>query len=216
MKKFVCGMILFLMNFFAFGNVSAEEKIQPEEVTPIAEETQPEEKVLAAEEKSDVKKNFELQLEYLSGMAFTSRNVNNYNVHLFQKIHEQHAMSIYRGLTFTRAVGATNPRGEGIWLDSEGVAIGPGMQVRFEKKVSGKFHLAWDFAGSLMFYNKAHPAEGRAYGFLWRTGPRLIWQSRKNDAISLGYYISHFSNGMRTHNPGYNTLGFSLGINHQF
>ena len=159
---------------------------------------------------------WELQLEYLSGKAFTSRNVNNYNVHLFRTAKDNGVFSISYGGTFTRAVGATNPRQEGIWKDSNGVGLGPAGLLRWRKQVSGKFYAAWDFSGSFMFYNKAHPAEGRAYGFLWRTGPRLIWQSGKNDSISLGYSVSHFSNAMRKHNPGYNTLGLSIGLNHQF
>ena len=194
---------VFLASFIFFGNFAAAEESRDKEI-------------LTAKEKSDVKKNFELQLEYLSGMAFSSRNVNNYNVHLFQKIHEHRALSVYRGLSFTRAVGATNPRLEGIWKDSNGVGFGPAMLLRWDKKISGKLHAAWDFSGSIMFYNRAHPAEGRAYGFLWRTGPRLIWQYGEDDSISLGYSVSHFSNGMKTHNPGYNTLGFSLGIAHKF
>lgn len=194
---------VFLASFIFFGNFAAAEESRDKEI-------------LTVEEKSDVKNNFELQLEYLSGMAFSSRNVNNYNVHLFQKIHEHRALSVYRGLTFTRAVGATNPRLEGIWKDSNGVGFGPAMLLRWDKKISGKLHAAWDFSGSIMFYNRAHPAEGRAYGFLWRTGPRLIWQYGEDDSISLGYSVSHFSNGMRNHNPGYNTLGFSLGIAHKF
>ena len=195
MKKFKIFVVFFMACFFVFGSVSAEKN---------------------SEEKSNVKNNFELQLEYLSGMAFSSRNVNNYNVHLFQKIHEHRALSVYRGLTFTRAVGATNPRLEGIWKDSNGVGFGPAMLLRWDKKISSKLHASWDFSGSIMFYDKAHPAEGRAYGFLWRTGPRLIWQYGEDDSVSLGYSVSHFSNGMKHHNPGYNTLGFSLGISHKF
>ena len=111
---------------------------------------------------------WELQLEYLSGKAFTSRNVNNYNVHLFRTAKDNGVFSISYGGTFTRAVGATNPRQEGIWKDSNGVGLGPAGLLRWRKQVSGKFYAAWDFSGSFMFYNKAHPAEGRAYGFLWR------------------------------------------------
>ena len=161
-------------------------------------------------------KDWEIQLEYLSGMAFSSRNVNNYNVHIFQKAKDNGIFSISYGGTFTRAVGATNPRQEGIWKDSNGVGIGPAGLLRWRKHVGGKFYAAWDFSGSFMFYNKAHPAEGRAYGFLWRTGPRLIWQYGENDSVSLGYSVSHFSNAMKSHNPGYNTLGFSLGLTHKF
>ena len=164
----------------------------------------------------DIHDEWEIQLEYLSGMAFSSRNVNNYNVHIYKKAKDNGVFSISYGGTFTRAVGATNPRQEGIWKDSNGVGIGPSGLLRWRKKVSGKFYAAWDFAGSFMLYNRAHPAEGRAYGFLWRTGPRFIWQAGENDSVSLGYSVSHFSNAMKKHNPGYNTLGFSIGITHKF
>ncbi len=162
--------------------------------------------------------DYELQLDYLhQDHASKRRSVDNYNVTLFQKIHEHRALEVYRGLTFTRAVGFTNPPSYGgAHFDSEGVGFGPAMMFRWNQNISGKLDAAWDFSGSFMFYNKAHPAKGRAYGFLWRTGPRLTWNFSDDDAVSLGYYISHFSNGMKTHNPGYNTLGFSLGVKHSF
>ena len=165
---------------------------------------------------NEIHKNYEVHFEYLSGKSFSSRNVNNYNLHIFQKSKDNGVFSIYYGGTFTRAVGATNPRQEAIWKDSNGVGIGPAGLLRWRKHVGGKFYAAWDFAGSFMIYNKAHPAEGRAYGFLWRTGPRFIWQYGEDDSVSVAYYVSHFSNAMRSHNPGYNTLGVSLGLTHKF
>lgn len=172
--------------------------------------------VANAEEKTFEDAN-EIQLEYLSGNSFNQRNVNNYNVHFFEKVTDNGVMSYWRGLTFTRAVGYTNPKKDGgVHHDSEGVGLGAAFMLRWDKKVSGKFHAGADFTGSLMLYNKAHPYDGRAYGFLWRLGPRLTWQFREQDSISLGYSISHFSNGLRTHNPGYNTLGFSVGYTHNF
>ncbi len=167
-----------------------------------------------SEKNSDVKKNIEIQLEHFNGKIFNNRNVNNYNVHVFQKIHQKRALEIYRGLTFTRATGYSKPRED--FLDSEGVGIGPAIMLRWKKKISGKLYATGDFTGSLMFYNKAHPAQGRAYGFLWRVGPRFLWQYGKDDSVSLGYSISHFSNGLRSHNPGYNGLGFTLNFQHKF
>ena len=166
-------------------------------------------------DKDDIKRNIEVQLEYFNGKIFNNRNVNNYNFHVFQQFKERKALSIYRGLTITRATGYSRPKGKP-WLDSEGVGVGPAFMLRWKKPMSGKLYLAGDFTGSLMFYNKAHPAEGRAYGFLWRLGPRVLWQSTDRDAISLGYSISHFSNGLRSHNPGYNGLGFTFNIQHKF
>ena len=160
-------------------------------------------------------KIYELQLEYLNGNAFTERrDMRNYNVHVFQKGKQIHAMSIYYGLTFTRATGYNIPRG--IAYDSNGVGLGPAMMLRWEKKLSGKLYGSIDFSGSFMLYNKAHPYDGRAYGFLWRVGPRLTWKYDETNSFSVGYNISHFSNGMRKHNPGYNTMGFSIGLSHQF
>ena len=170
---------------------------------------------IVAASKDDIKRNFEIQLEYFNGKIFNNRNVNNYNVHIFQQFKQRRALSIYRGLTVTRATGYSRPAGKP-WLDSEGVGVGPAFMLRWKKPVSGKLYLAGDFTGSLMFYNKAHPAEGRAYGFLWRLGPRVLWQSGERDAVSLGYSISHFSNGLKSHNPGYNGLGFTLNFQHQF
>ena len=201
MKNFSRKILFFVAGIFLFLNsatVSAESE------------------VLGSISDNELHDNWEIQLEYLFGKAFSSRNVNNYNVHIFKKSKDNGVFSISYGGTFTRAVGATNPRQQGIWKDSNGVGIGPAGLLRWRKKVSGKFYAAWDFSGSFMFYNKAHPAEGRAYGFLWRTGPRFIWQSSENSSVSLGYSVSHFSNAMKSHNPGYNTLGFSLGFTHKF
>lgn len=165
---------------------------------------------------SDVKKNWEIQLEFLKGNVSSERRIDNYNVHVLQKMHQHRALSFYRGFSFTRATGYTNPKGLGILRDGQGVGIGPAAMLRWDRHISGKLYMNWDFAGSLMFYNKAHPYDGRAYGFLWRTGPSFTWKYRDEDSITIGWYVSHFSNGMKKHNPGYNTTGISLGINHKF
>ena len=39
----------------------------------------------------------EIQLEYLSGNSFNQRNVNNYNVHFFEKVTDNGVMSYWRG-----------------------------------------------------------------------------------------------------------------------
>ena len=101
----------------------------------------------------------EIQLEYLAGNLSKQRHVNNYNVHYFEKVTDNGVISYWRGLTFTRALGYTNPRKDGseIHHDSQGVGIGPAFMLRWDKKVSGKFHAGADFTGSFMLYNKAHP-----------------------------------------------------------
>lgn len=172
--------------------------------------------VASAEEKIFADAN-EIQLEYLAGNLSNQRHVNNYNVHYFEKVTDNGVISYWRGLTFTRAVGYTNPKYHGyVHHDSNGVGLGAAFMLRWEKKISGKLRGGADFTGSLMLYNRAHPFDGRAYGFLWRIGPRLAWQFTDEDSISVNYSVSHFSNGLRRHNPGYNTHGFSIGYTHKF
>lgn len=231
MKNKSLALVLSLALGIFGGTANAEdldEKNFTEEIqNPVTEEVQNSSEVDSAEEnetprememhigeKSDGKE-IELQLEYLTSKAFTERrDMKNYNVHLFQKGKQVHAMSIYYGLTFTRATGYNIPRG--IAYDSNGVGIGPAMLLRWEKKLSGKLHGSIDFSGSFMLYNRAHPYDGRAYGFLWRLGPRLTWKYDDKNSFSVGYNISHFSNAMRKHNPGYNIMGLSIGLNHEF
>ena len=169
------------------------------------------EKSAASAQKRD---NWEVQLEYLDARFFKNRDVNSYNVHFFQVAHKCRALTIHRGLTFSRPLGYTSEYGYS--EDSQAVGLGPAVMLRWTQKISGKFSASWDASGSLMVYNRAHPAHGRAFGFLWRTGPRLIWNYADNGSFSLGWSIAHSSNGMGTHNPGYNGVGFSLGFSHAF
>ena len=169
------------------------------------------EKSAASTQKRD---NWEVQLEYLDARFFKNRDVNSYNVHFFQVAHKCWALTIHRGLTFSRPLGYTSEYGYD--EDSQAVGLGPAVMLRWTQKISGKFSASWDASGSLMVYNRAHPAHGRAFGFLWRTGPRLIWNYADNGSFSLGWSIAHSSNGMGTHNPGYNGVGFSLGFSHAF
>ena len=155
-----------------------------------------------------------MQLEYLDARFFKNRDVNSYNVHFFQVAHKCRALTIHRGLTFSRPLGYTSEYGYD--EDSQAVGLGPAVMLRWTQKISGKLSASWDASGSLMVYNRAHPAHGRAFGFLWRTGPRLIWNYDDNGSFSVGWSIAHSSNGMGTHNPGYNGVGFSLGFSHAF
>ena len=160
------------------------------------------------------KNNLEVQVEYLDARCFNRRDVNTYNIHVFQTAWKRRALTIHRGLTFTRALGYTSEYG--FAEDSQAVGLGPAVMLRWTQPLSGKLSASLDASGSLMLYNRAHPAHGRAYGFLWRVGPRLIWSYDADNSVSLGWSFAHSSNGMGTHNPGYNGVGFSLGFGHKF
>lgn len=156
----------------------------------------------------------DIQMDYFEGRFFKERNIDLYNLHVFWQNHTVHHIKTYYGLTVERAVGCTTK--DGIYRDSEAVGIGPAVQLRWERPLGGKFTGSIDGTGSLLLYNHAHPADGRAYGFLWRIGPRLTYHYTSRDAVSLAYMFHHSSNGMKDHNPGYNGVGFSLGYEHRF
>ena len=156
----------------------------------------------------------DIQMDYFEGRFFKERNIDLYNLHVFWQNHTVHHLKTYYGLTVERAVGCTTK--DGIYRDSEAVGLGPAVQLRWERPLGGKFTGSIDGTGSLLLYNHAHPADGRAYGFLWRIGPRLTYHYTSRDAVSLAYMFHHSSNGMKDHNPGYNGVGFSLGYEHRF
>lgn len=167
-----------------------------------------------AAKKAESRKNIEVQLEYLEGRFFKKRDVDLYNVHVYRQYKELGALSLHYGLTFERATGSTTE--DDIWRDAEAVGFGPSYMMRWTKHISGKLDGSIDGSGSLLAYNQAHPGNGRAYGFLWRIGPRLTYHYTDRDALSLAYLFHHSSNGMSTHNPGYNGVGFSLGFTHWY
>lgn len=155
----------------------------------------------------------EVQVEYLDGRFFKERNVNLWNVHVLWQNRVVHHTAVSYGFTLERALGYTSD--DGVYRDSEAAGLGPAVQLRRERSLGGKFTASVDGSGSLLFYNHAHPARGRAYGFLWRIGPRLTYHATDRDSISLAYLFHHSSNGMKSHNPGYNGVGFSLGYRHE-
>ena len=162
-----------------------------------------------SDEKSGVDRAMEVQFEYLKGRFFDNRRINRYQTNLLWKLKGHGSFSLHGGLTISRMTGYTTD--EGIWRDSGAWGLGPMVMVRWEKKLSGKLSGALEASGSIQGYSKAHPARGRAFGFLWRIGPRLIYRFTDRDAVSLGYIFHHTSNGMSSKNPGYNGIGFSLG-----
>ncbi len=187
---------------------SRQEMDQKAEEVPVLEMSMPE------KGKESAGRPYEIQAEYLEGRFYKDRRIDRYNVHLFERIRERGSVSLYRGLTLARMTGYTTENG--IWRDSEAWGIGPALMIRWEKPISGKLSGALESSGTLEIYNHAHPAGGRAFGFLWRVGPRLKYRFTDQEALSLGYIFHHASNGFGSHNPGYNGIGFSLGYHRSF
>lgn len=196
----------------AFSGVSAEAAETPAVTEPVVagESAVIEESVVKPEKKHNV----EVQMEYMDHRMFEDREIDTYNVHVYEKFKENGSVSLHKGLTFSRAVGYTTD--DGIYRDSNAVGFGPSFMWRWTKPISKKWDASLDGTGSLLAYNKAFPAQGRAFGFMWRIGPRVTYHWNDSNSLSLGYLLMHCSNGFKGNNPGYNGVGFSLGYNHSF
>lgn len=157
----------------------------------------------------------EVQFEYIEHRAYKNRHIDNYTVHLYQEMKRNGTVSFWRGLTLTRPTGYL-VEDDGSHRNSDSWGVGPSFMIRWEKPVSEKWSVGLDGTGSLLAYNHAFPAGGRAFGFMWRVGPRVSYYPDKDSAIRLGWSFMHCSNGFSDHNPGYNGVGFSLMYAHNF
>ncbi len=158
--------------------------------------------------------NVEVQVEYGVPRYFENRHIRDVNVSIFQEAAKHGSLSWHRGLVVSASRGHTTE--DGRYGKSNANGIGPAVMVRWERPWTGKLHWAVEGRGALLLYDKAFPANGRAYGFKWHIGPRAIYTYNNHDSISAGVFMSHSSNGLRTHNPGYNTVAWSLGWDHRF
>lgn len=167
-------------------------------------------------EKKDKSKHrpYEIQMSYLPGRFFDYRKIDRYDVDLLEQFKKNGSVTLYRGITVSRMTGYTTD--DGIWKDSNAWGIGPTFMLRWEKPICGKLYGSIEASVNVQVYNRAHPAMGRAFGFLWRVGPRLTYRYSEYEALSLGYIFHHCSNGFQSHNPGYNGIGFSLGYQRSF
>lgn len=171
--------------------------------------------VLAEAAPSAASHPVEVQFEYIEHRFYKNRHIDNYTIHLYQEMKRNGTVSFWRGLTFTRPTGYLT-EDDGSHRDSDAWGFGPSFMIRWEKPVGAKWSVGIDGTGSLLAYNHAFPAGGRAFGFMWRVGPRVSYYPDEDSAIRLGWSYMHCSNGFSSHNPGYNGVGFSLMYAHNF
>lgn len=155
----------------------------------------------------------ELEWDYMTPHG-KDRNLDTLSLHVIKKFSETPNRSIYRGITITRPSGNINWENQN--RNSSAVGVGPLYMLRYEKHQSGKLSAALDMSGGLIVYDKKFPTGGQYYNFIWRIGPRLIYKFNENTSLNVGYMLMHVSNGLRTHNPGYDSHGFSLGLTKSF
>lgn len=153
----------------------------------------------------------ELEWDYLTHTHFQDRYIDTVSLHILENVSKNNNRSIYRGITVTRPYGyIINDNRQ--TKDSSAVGVGPVYMIRNEKNLSGKLYEALDISGGFIVYDKAFPAEGRPFNFMWRVGPRFVYKINDNSSVNVGYMFMHVSNGFRTHNTSYNAHGVSLGF----
>jgi len=170
---------------------------------------------MAEDNGNNMRNTWEIQYDSMHPCIFNDRHISNDTVHVYQKMGQRGTISWYRGLTVTDNHGTLTDNDK-VKRNSDAWGAGPSVMGRYEHELTGKLYGGLDATGTLMFYNKAFPAGGRGYGFMWRTGPRLTWKSGEKDSFSVGYTIMHCSNGMKSRNPGYNGNGLTVVWSHQF
>lgn len=152
----------------------------------------------------------ELDWDYLASDG-EDRSLDTVSLHILEKIAETKNRSVYRGITVTRPYGHVTLDDQWTY-DSSAVGVGPVYMVRNEKYRSGKLSAAVDMSGGVILYDKTFPAGGKCYNFMWRIGPQFIYKFNENSSVNIGVMLMHVSNGFKTHNPGYNAHGVSLGL----
>lgn len=159
----------------------------------------------------------EMEWDFFKPMA-SSRDIDTVSLHILDKISENKGRSVYRGFTITRPQGNMIPNQQVQVQESSATGIGLIYMVRNEKFRSGKLSAAIDMSGGFIVYDKKFPAGGENYNFMWRIGPRLIYQFTPHSSINMGYMLMHVSNGLHseTHNPSYNARGVSIGVDTKF
>lgn len=157
--------------------------------------------------------SIELEYDHLTP-HFKRRRIDTESLHILKNISESAHKSTYFGLTITHAYGYVSDKSQD--KDNSAVGIGPIYMIRNEGRWSGKLYGALDMSGGFILYNNPFPADGRAYNFMWRIGPRLIYKISDNNSLNVGYTWMHVSNGLKTHNTSYDAGGISLGYEMKF
>ena len=138
------------------------------------------------------------------------RDISTVSMNLLKKTTNKNEWSFYKGITVTRPEGEIDYKGQ--IFESTAFGIGPVGLARYKLREFEKLAIHFDMSGALVFYNEKFPAQGRHYNFMWRIGPKFIYQISKNSLVNIGYTIMHVSNGSLSgyHNPSYDSEGFSL------
>lgn len=156
------------------------------------------------------------------------RNIRTWNLNAYYPIGAIEAvnMSFDAVLTATYATGdITQLEGElskGTLRDvnykNSAIGIGPGVLADLRILEMGQLSFHIDAGISAILYNKNFPAGGDWYNFMERGGFVLKYALENNQAVGIGYYRMHVSNGQGTgpQNPSYDAEGIRLAYTFRF
>jgi lipid A 3-O-deacylase len=162
-------------------------------------------------EAETVRPGLEIEAEYLAPLD-KDRMIDTVSVNIMadDENFDGGRLSYSRGVTVTRAWGSINRAGcEG---EHEMVGIGPNFLLRYELKQWERSRLSFDMSGGLIIYNKRFMVDGHHYNFMWRIGPKYTYQINSQYCLNIAYKVMHVSNGQTSHNPAYNSDGFSMSV----
>lgn len=160
----------------------------------------------------------EYMAPYDASRLIRTVSVNVYpSVQFFQNVH----LSVGVGITATYAWGNIVQLGQNFapyTLQTAAFGIGPGLLIRFEPLIVGRFSISLDVNEALILYTERFPAGGDVYNFMSRLGGSICYRATRRDKIALGGRWMHVSNGQgfNQHNPSYPAAGANISVIHYF
>ena len=155
---------------------------------------------------------------YDAGRQIRTASVNAYIcAQFFKKVHLSVGVGITAGYAWGNII-QWDKNFQNDTLQTAAFGIGPGLLIRFEPLIVGRFSLSLDINEALMLYTAHFPAGGDIYNFTHRLGGAICYRVTKRDKISLGGRWMHVSNGqgLNQHNPYYPAAGANISLIHYF
>jgi lipid A 3-O-deacylase len=173
----------------------------------------------------------DIELEYFTPQHEKDRNIDTISLNLQKINYADDFLSVYSGITITRAWGDMTR--QDVYSECDAYGIGPTGLIRLRLlglnflgySGGSSVELSLDMSGSVIFWNKNFPTGGDFYDFMWRVGPKLSYLIWERTVLNVGYKWMHVSNGQwewqdfyktsgkgTKHNPSYNAKGISLTI----
>ncbi|MFH2064315.1 MAG: hypothetical protein ABIK15_03825 [Pseudomonadota bacterium] len=170
----------------------------------------------------EVKELYELGIEYFQPVQ-RDRQIRTATANILKRsgYYDDLLITVYAGLTVNYAWGhilQEDRLNREIEYSNSAFGIGPLFHARWSPISVDGLALSMDAAGGILFHNKAFPAGGDYYNFIWRIGPSISYPLKDKQTLILGFRMMHVSNGqgVTRDNPAYDAAGVSLHVSRYF